>query len=51
MGGNLQAYSVYLEATYGAGILQELQKEKQKTIRYFPYEQKIAEYTEKLLNL
>ena len=43
MGGNIQAYSIYLESRYGSGILQELHKEKQKILRYFDYESIIAE--------
>lgn len=45
MGGNLQAYSVYLEEKYGPGILQELQREKQKTVKQYPYEEQIILYT------
>jgi hypothetical protein len=48
MGGNLAAYALFLENKYGPGILQELEREKNKTIRYFPYEEKIEEYTKKL---
>ena len=45
-GGNLQAYAVYLEATYGEGILQELAREKEKIVKLSPqwYEEKIAFY-------
>ena len=43
-GGNLSAYALYLESTYGPGILQELEREKQKTVRYFPYQELIEKY-------
>lgn len=48
MGGNLQAYSIFLEEKYGSGILQQLEKDRRQTIKNFPFEEKIKEYTEKL---
>jgi hypothetical protein len=48
MGGNLQAYSIYLEEKWGEGILQILEKERRVISKYFPYEAKIAEYEEKI---
>lgn len=51
MGGNLHAYALWLEKKYGMGILQELDKEKQKIVKDFPYSQLIEEYTKKLNDL
>lgn len=51
MGGNLQAYAIYLRRKYGADILEWLDREKRKTTKYFPYEEKIAFYTEAFTKL
>jgi hypothetical protein len=51
MGGNLQAYSLYLVRKYGPKILEDLEKEKHKIIRYFPYEEQIAHYKKLLAEL
>ncbi len=44
MGGNLQAYAIYLRRKYGPDILEWLDREKRKTTKYFPYEEKIEFY-------
>lgn len=51
MGGNLQAYALSLEARYGEGILQKLDRDKQRIIKNYPYEEKIKEYKEKVSNI
>lgn len=53
MGGNLQAYSLYLEQKYGAGILQELNQEKHKIVKLSTewYEEKIRKYATLLSEL
>lgn len=51
MGGNLQAYAQFLEARYGYGILQELEKERRQIIPNFPYEEKITLYTKLISEL
>lgn len=51
MGGNLQAYSLYLVRKYGVGILEDLEKEKHKITKYFPYEGEIKKYQTLLKSL
>lgn len=51
MGGNLREYALFLEDRYGKGILQELEKEKQRIVRNFPYQQLIDEYNQKIKNI
>jgi Bacteriophage Lambda NinG protein len=48
MGGNLQAYALYLERRYGTEILQTLEKEKHKITKNFPYQILIDFYSEEL---
>lgn len=51
MGGNLQAYALALQKDYGLGILEELEREKRKIVKNFPYQQKITEYEALLITL
>jgi len=51
MGGNLQAYALFLERRYGVGILQELEAKKQEIIKNFPYSELIETYKNKLREL
>lgn len=44
MGGNLAAYALSLEARFGVGILQELDREKRNIVKNFPYEELIDKY-------
>lgn len=49
--GNMDSYALFMINKYGVKHLEELEKSKQIIIRYFPYEEKIEEYTAKLLTL
>lgn len=51
MDGNLREYALFLENRYGKGILQKLEKEKQRIVRNFPYQQLIDEYSQKIKNI
>lgn len=44
MGGNLHYYALYLEKTYGAGILQDLERDKRVLRHNFPYQEQIDHY-------
>ena len=46
--GKIDIFALNLEQELGHGILQELAREKQKTIRYYPYAEEIERYTELL---
>lgn len=45
MGGNLQAYALVLQSRFGTSILQELERERQKITKNFPYEEMIEKYS------
>jgi len=51
MDGNLPAYAVFLEKTHGQGILQQLLKDKEVIVKYFPYEEKIEYYKKRIAEL
>lgn len=51
MGGNLQAYALYLRRLYGEEILEWLDKEKRKIVKNFPYQEKISSYSTLLAEL
>jgi hypothetical protein len=46
--GNSDEYALALQRKYGEDILNELNRRKQKIVKDFPFEKKIAEYKEKL---
>lgn len=46
MGGNLQAYALFLEEKYGPDILKWLEREKHQIIKNFPFEARIKEAKE-----
>lgn len=51
MGGNLQAYAIALQKDYGLTILAELDKEKRKITKNFPYQERIDFYSTLLAEL
>lgn len=44
MGGNLQSYAIFLRAKYGDSILEDLDREKRKIVKNFPYVELIEKY-------
>lgn len=50
-GGKISIFAERLERELGVGIVMELYKLSNTTIRYYPYEEKIAHYKEKIKEL
>ena len=48
MGGNLQLYALYLQRKYGKNILEDLDRQRRKIFKNYPFEAQIAHYKEKL---
>ena len=46
--GNMDSYALYMLNRYGKEKLEELDRLKNQITKYYPYEEKIKEYQEKL---
>lgn len=49
--GNLSVYALKLQKKYGDGILRELELERQKITKNFPFEKLIEDYTKRIEKL